>query len=183
MREVPYGLLGQEMRTMRVNEFLQILDFWVDGEPRPAGSKRAFLHPHTKRLIVTDDAASKPWRKAVAAAGLIAAGKAGMRGPMDGPMAVEWCFVFERPKFHHRANGEVKSDAPQFPVTQIDLDKLIRCSADALSGIIWRDDSRLVEHHARKVYGPREGMRIVAKALKVESVKEEPVLFEKGAVA
>ena len=47
--------------------------FTVYGEAKPAGSKRAFTHPHTGRPILTDDSgkAGKDWRRAVADAALV----------------------------------------------------------------------------------------------------------------
>lgn len=43
-----------------------------------------------------------------------------------------------------------------FPTTKPDLDNLIK-PKDALNGIIWEDDSQIIEIHARKVYASGAG--------------------------
>jgi Holliday junction resolvase RusA-like endonuclease len=46
-------------------------------------------------------------------------------------------------------------------VTKPDTDKLIRSVLDALTGIVWTDDSQVVEILARKQFGIQPGVDII----------------------
>lgn len=46
------------------------------------------------------------------------------------------------------------------PTTKPDLLRLIEPVEDALSGLVWTDDARVVEHQTRKVYAEESGLSI-----------------------
>jgi Holliday junction resolvase RusA-like endonuclease len=89
------------------------------------------------------------WRNAVAQAGGIE-----MRGAplLDGALELRLEFVVPRPKAHVGARG-LKPSAPAWPTTRPDVLKLARGVEDALTGIVWRDDSQIVVEHLVKSYG------------------------------
>lgn len=134
----------------------------VYGNPAPAGSKRAFQHRHTGRIVVTDDSKrSRPWKQEIA-------GRASeeMRGRplLRGPIAVELTFYLPRPKGHHGKHG-VRRSAPAFPIVRPDIDKLSRAVLDALSGVVYADDAQIVEKTARKRYGEPARVEITIREL------------------
>jgi Holliday junction resolvase RusA-like endonuclease len=135
----------------------------VLGHPQPAGSKTAFQHPKTGRIIVKDAAKnSRPWKQEVAGAAEAQMGRLGLT-LLDGPLEMELVFVLARPKAHYgtgRNSGVVKPSAPEFPATRPDVDKLSRAVLDALSGVVYRDDAQIVEKVARKRYGAPERVEI-----------------------
>lgn len=63
--------------------------------------------------------------------------------PYDEPIQVDWRFVLPRPK------------KPKFsyPACKPDLDNLVKLVSDALNGIAWVDDSRIVQQSELKMYG------------------------------
>lgn len=128
--------------------------FTVLGKAEPAGSKRAFRHSKTGRVMVTDaNANAKPWQSVVAAAGHEA--MAG-RPLFDGPLTVSFDFWQPRPKGHYgtgRNQGAVRASAPRHPTGRPDLLKLARAVEDALTGVCWRDDSLIVSETLWKTYG------------------------------
>jgi Holliday junction resolvase RusA-like endonuclease len=127
------------------------IQFFVPGVPQPGGSKRAFVV--NGRAVVTDDAKhNKSWRASVAAAGY----EAHTGQLLDGPLAVSFLFVLARPRGHFGKKG-LKPSAPAYPAVKPDVLKLARSTEDALTGILWRDDSRTVVLTARKVYGDQAG--------------------------
>jgi Holliday junction resolvase RusA-like endonuclease len=72
-------------------------------------------------------------------------------------------FIMPRPKGHYRSGkhaGEVKDGAPPYPAVKPDAGKLARGTEDALTGIVWRDDSQIVTEVLTKRYGPQAGCRI-----------------------
>ncbi|MFA5943161.1 MAG: RusA family crossover junction endodeoxyribonuclease [Candidatus Thermoplasmatota archaeon] len=127
-----------------------MLTFEVQGIPAPKGSTRSFRHNRTGQVVTTgDNPNTRPWQAAV---GWCAA--AAMKGaePTLGAVAVEVVFRFPRPKSHYRKSGELKPKAPARHTTKPDLDKLTRALFDALTGIVWRDDSQAFTVQATKDY-------------------------------
>ena len=142
-----------------------VISFFVPGVPQPGGSKRAFVNKKTGRAIVTEDCKrNKPWRSVVVGIAMQALGTA---PPLAGPLVVEFTFFILRPKGHFgsgRNSARLKPSAPGWPVVKPDTTKLVRAVEDALTGIAWVDDALIVEQVARKVYGPRPGVRVVIEA-------------------
>lgn len=154
-----------EDRTMKL-----ALRFHVHGQPQPRGSKtprpimrngRPVLNANGRPVVATrdDNPKSRPWMADVANYAAEAAESAGLE-LIDGPVMLRTVFTFVRPKGHFRANGRVKDKAPAFPTGKPDVDKLLRAIGDALTGVVIRDDSRIVRHESEKRYGPRAGAEI-----------------------
>jgi Holliday junction resolvase RusA-like endonuclease len=98
----------------------------------------------------------KPWRDDVKAAALTAM-ECGQIGdvqlhhpPLDGPLAASIVFtVREKPgsKPTWWPAGERWSKALRWrPASTPDLSKLLRSTEDALTGVVWKDDARVVEY-------------------------------------
>lgn len=140
------------------------ITFTVLGKPEPAGSKRAFVHPVTKRSMVVDaNRKAAPWKQQVAGAALNRA-----TSVLHGPVSLDVTFVLARPKGHYgtgRNSSEVKPSAPPFPATRPDTTKLLRGVEDAITGIVWKDDAQVVEQSARKVYGTPERCEVTIRPL------------------
>jgi Holliday junction resolvase RusA-like endonuclease len=136
-----------------------MISFWVPGIPQPGGSKRAFVNRKTGRVIVTEDAKhNKTWRASVAQAA-----RDETTAVLQGPLSVRFEFVFVRPAAHYgkrRGVEYLKPSAPPYPAKRPDASKLTRSTEDALTGILWRDDSQIVTQFATKRYGPQAGALI-----------------------
>lgn len=140
------------------------ISFFVAGQPVPGGSKKAFVNSRTGRVNLVDDSGrrGKDWR-----ADVRAAAQEVYKGPLlDGPLAVAFVFVQRRPAGHYgtgRNRGKLKANAPPYPIGKPDVTKLIRSTEDALKGILWTDDSRIVVQFGEKNYGDNPGARITIK--------------------
>lgn len=128
-----------------------MIDITVFGRPAPQGSKKAFLRPGAKFPTMIE--ASKklaPWRNAVAQA----AGSAmGNRTVWTGPVKVVLRFSMLRPKAHFgsgRNAGAIKASSPRHHVQTPDVDKLARAVLDALTSVVFRDDSQVCDLWASK---------------------------------
>lgn len=101
----------------------------------------------------------KPWREAVRQEAL----KAG--APMAlGPVFVELLFRFARPKSHFNSKGLLKPNAPTHVITKPDIDKIERSVLDALTGVLFKDDSQVCRVVAIKSYcmeGELDGCKII----------------------
>jgi Holliday junction resolvase len=130
------------------------ISIWVPGLCKPAGSKRGFFNKKSGKVMIVDACAkSRPWKtdvKAFAAAAYQGA-------PLMGPVEVIMVFYMPRPKGHYNAKGEIKLSSPPYPTTRPDLLKLARGCEDALTGIIYKDDSQIVSEYLVKVYEVNRG--------------------------
>lgn len=124
------------------------IGFRVTGQPAPKGSARAVIDRRTgkARLLASasrsNERAQTSWATAVG----WAAKAAHRAAPWTGPIGLEVTFYVARPKSVRRALPEVKPDG----------DKLLRATADALTGILFVDDGQVTDWIARKRYATAE---------------------------
>jgi Holliday junction resolvase RusA-like endonuclease len=160
------------------------ITFTVYGAAQTAGSKQSFvpLHRTTKQPFrnknggivvstVDDNPKSKGWKKTVAKAA-----KEVFRGPLlEGPLIATFRFYRPRPKNHFAKFGLSKAGAQSLaPDTRPDVLKLTRAAEDALNGIIYADDSQIVEEHLYKHWGEPARLEVEIKQM----VDSEVLLFE-----
>ena len=134
----------------------------VYGIPRPAGSKRAFPikknGEYTGRSIVTDASGQlgRDWRADVKAAAV----EAYQGPPLGGALYVLMCFFMPRPKSHFGTGKnaqKLRRGAPVYHTKRPDVLKLARAVEDALTGIVWADDSQIVRLYYAKHYADFPG--------------------------
>jgi Holliday junction resolvase RusA-like endonuclease len=74
--------------------------------------------------------------------------------PQGVPVKLSLLFILPRPKYHYSANGVLK---PRFEstrhVTKPDSDNLEKAVKDAMTGIVWHDDSQVDITTKEKKYG------------------------------
>jgi Holliday junction resolvase RusA-like endonuclease len=142
-----------------------ILEVDVPGVPVPQGSKRAFRHSKTGKVVMIDDNINlSAWRQVVT---LRTRRAWGLRPPQTGAVAVQLIFRLPRPEGHMgtgRNAGTRKPSSPLLPAVKPDLDKLIRAVLDSLTNAgVWEDDGRVVSLACWKFYadhGRRPGVHI-----------------------
>lgn len=138
-----------------------MIEFDVPGMPIPKGSAKAFMRKGARfPTVIQDNAAKqKPWASMI---GLCAAQEMARTGTKlsTGAMSITVSFAMPRPKCHMNSKGNVRPNAPYHPVTKPDIDKLLRCVFDALTGIVWRDDSQVIQTVTTKQYGFNIGAKI-----------------------
>jgi Holliday junction resolvase RusA-like endonuclease len=115
---------------------MERLTFFVPGKPIPQGSKnvsrQGFIYETTGKTL-------RPWRKAIASA----CPPGWLVEERTIPASVYLTFIMPRPK----STPKITPPAVKRP----DLDKLTRAVLDALTGVVWIDDSQVtnltVEKH------------------------------------
>jgi Holliday junction resolvase RusA-like endonuclease len=129
-----------------------MITFFVPGVPVPKGSAKAFVVKG--RAIVTQDnrAKQKPWASLITYTA-----EQYCRGMSEGngPRSLVLTFFMPRPKSHYGTGknaARVKPEAPEQHTKKPDLDKLVRCVKDALTGVAWADDSQVSNLAACKIY-------------------------------
>lgn len=122
-----------------------VTEFWVTGTPKPQGSKRAFQHPSTKRIVLTEAAGAplKDWRYEVKTTAVLQmAGRSMIVAPTAVMLSVE--FVLPRPV------SLPKTKATPAATKKPDTDKLLRAVCDSLTGVVYADDSQVIDIRGRK---------------------------------
>lgn len=113
-----------------------VLDVFVIGHPAPQGSIKAIVHKHTGRAVAIKDnnRTQKTWRGDVRDT----VQRHWTSPPIDGPIRVRCDFVMPRPLSTPRRRTPPAVRKP-------DGDKLLRAVWDALTHVVWTDDSRIVD--------------------------------------
>lgn len=132
------------------------LRFTVVGVPTPKGSTRSFvIQPKNggkPRAVTTgDNPKTKGWQQSIAQVASIELNRGIHSGQRfdEGPIALDVTFYLPRPKaLLTKRNASI--DHPH--VKKPDTDKLARACKDALTGVVWTDDSQVTDLSARKRY-------------------------------
>lgn len=125
-----------------------VIEVRVYGVPAPQGSKTAFVRGG--RAVVVDGSSAvgrqklSSWRSEVARE----CHNERPSEPLSGPLFVNIIFFMPKPK--SAPKGKVWCDKKP------DIDKLIRSTFDAMTGVIYNDDSQVVAINARKAYASSE---------------------------
>ena len=133
--------------------------FVVSGKAQPGGSKRAFYNKRTGRSVIVDaNPKAKAWQGIIAAEARKAMGS---EPPLSGPLRMCLVFYLDRPRSHYKTGKKgmeftekLAKGAPEYPIYKPDTTKLVRCFEDAMTGIVYEDDTQIVWQEAWKRYGP-----------------------------
>lgn len=118
--------------------------FFVVGDPATKGSARAVRDKRTGKARLLASASDKNAREQKAWATAVGwAARMAMREPAKGPVMVKVLFKIatadpKRDGAHHAIHGRG------------DIDKLLRCTLDALTGIAYHDDGQIAQVIAAK---------------------------------
>lgn len=155
-------------RSLIHQKWSLVLDFWVPGVPRPAGSKVSGVvtkkdktgkrvpkeRPGGGWMTFTKDSSGekgKDWRGDIQR--VVSGAHAGPL--LAGPLAVRFEFALRRPRKHYRTGRYervLRDDAPRYPTSDPDTTKLVRAVEDALTNVVWVDDAQIVRGADAKDY-------------------------------
>ncbi|NLX94538.1 MAG: RusA family crossover junction endodeoxyribonuclease [Rhodopirellula sp.] len=156
------------------------IEFEVIGQPATQGSKVPqlirrkggvpVLDGRNNPLVVVREHSPKTavWRQQVAAA----AREAYNGELLTCPVRLRLQFVRPRPASHFgsgRNAKRLKASAPLLPTAKPDTLKLARAVEDALTGVVWRDDSQVCQHELMKSYGPYFTVKVL-----IETLEDDP---------
>lgn len=130
----------------------------------PQGSK---VHVGRGRMIESSKAV-KPYRHALAQIALMHRGPGFPVCIFHEPIGLTVDFYFLRP---------ASAKKRKYPSVKPDLDKLVRATLDSLTGILYDDDSQVIEINARKHYCTVERVEISCYTLSPSATP-----FQKGEV-
>ena len=78
--------------------------------------------------------------------------------PLEGPVSLALNFVLLRP-------ASVSRTKRPYPTVKPDASKLLRAVEDALTGVVYRDDSQIVDLTVTKRFGLAPGVEVRVEAL------------------
>lgn len=124
-----------------------MVDFIVDGEPvakaRPRFVKRQnFVQSYTPQK-------TKTFEQTVAEAAKKAMGAS---EPLEGPLALSVRIYRVIPKSWSKQKIKDAERNEIRPISKPDIDNYIKAVMDACNGVLWVDDSQVVELHSHKAY-------------------------------
>jgi len=135
------------------------ISFEVHGKASPSGSKKAFVHNRTGKVIVMDTAKNKDiWQNMVSLMARKAVSEQSWPKQSQA-VSLSVVFRFRRPKSHFRSGKNfnvMKATSPLYHTQKPDLTKLVRCLEDALTGVVWNDDCQVIETKACKEWGDED---------------------------
>ena len=143
----------------------------VLGTPAPKGSSRPMLNRKTGKAFTFKGGSPQnaekltTWDTNVRATAAGAVGTIGAPPFVETALSVAITFRLARPGGHWgkgKQAGRLKPGAPAHPRGKPDIDKLARSTLDSLTGIVFDDDSRIVQLAIAKVYATpgNEGVTI-----------------------
>lgn len=126
---------------------MKTLEFTAYGTPKAQPRVRACRRGN--HASVYDPGTADAWKDSVRTAAIDKWDGVVFTGPVHAAIN----FWIPRPKFHYRANGDLKPIAPIAPTGKPDLDNYAKAVLDALTALgVWHDDSQVVGMFIRKRY-------------------------------
>ncbi len=129
----------------------------VAGRPAPKGSPRIVRNKGSRKIkVLKDSDKTEMWHECVARSAARALKGRPQPAFVHQALAARLIFWFPRPSGHFSKNkskrGQLVPSAPAHPAVKPDIDKLVRATLDPLEGIVFDNDSRIVELCATKRY-------------------------------
>ena len=144
---------------------MRTCNFFVHGVPQPQGSMRSFRVKSGANVTLHSNKNLMPWRNEVAAVAHVNWDA----NPSMRPFEVSLVFAFQRPKSHYGTgkNYDALKDWAESMahIKTPDGDKLMRAILDALTGVIWHDDSQVYRWNGLKMYGDNPGVNVSVKEM------------------
>lgn len=132
-----------------------VVTFTVDGDPVPKGRPRfarrgQFVQTYTDaKTISYETHVAMKARQAI-----------GSSEPLKGALSVFLYLRYAVPSSYSKKRKEDCLKGLEFP-KRIDLDNVYKSITDAMNGIVYLDDSQIVEAHIKKTYHEESGANIM----------------------
>jgi Holliday junction resolvase RusA-like endonuclease len=148
---VSHALLYLEMGVMRDPDVV----FVLPGPPRGKGRPRSRI-VHTRAgsqfIAVYTDAETRSYEAMLRFAGQEAMRAAGYKAPFDCPLRVHVTSIFPIPQSWSDKKQAQAEGGRIRPTVKPDWENLAK-TLDGVNGVVWRDDSLIVDGVVRKFYG------------------------------
>ncbi|MGJ9460306.1 RusA family crossover junction endodeoxyribonuclease [Oceanobacillus sp. CF4.6] len=138
-----------------------MIEFTIPGQPIPQGRPRAGKIRYGKKkgsTVLYDPKESKEYKQYVS----LIAQQYAPKIPVEAPLSVQMKIYRQIPKSTTKKDRELYLSGLKRPVTKPDGSNYAKGIEDALNGIIYKDDSQIVDLQVSKYYSdnPRVEIRI-----------------------
>ena len=134
-----------------------MITFTVYGEPVAQGRPRASTQGGFVRLY--DPKKSKDYKDYVR----LAAAEHAPAALLEGPLGMVLTVYRSIPKSFSKKKAALAEGGEIRPVSKPDVDNYLKGVKDALKGVIWKDDSQVVEVFAQKRYSAKPRIEVKIK--------------------
>mgnify|MGYP003338581386 FL=1 len=132
-----------------------VVTFQVDGDPVPKGRPRFARRGHFVQTYTDSKTIEYETLVAMKARQAIGASE-----PLKGALSVFLYLRYSIPSSYTKKRKEACLNGLEFP-KRIDIDNVYKSITDAMNGIVYLDDSQIVEAHIKKVYAEESGANIM----------------------
>ena len=123
-----------------------MIEFTIPGVPVPQGRPRA--GKNRGKIVMYDPKESKDYKKYVA----LIAKQYAPKKPFEEALRVEMRIYRQTPKSTTKKDRALYIDGIKRPIVKADTSNYVKGIEDALNGIIYKDDSQIVDLYASKYY-------------------------------
>ena len=132
-----------------------VVTFQVDGDPVPKGRPRFARRGHFVQTYTDSKTIEYETLVAMKARQAIGASE-----PLKGALSVFLYLRYSIPSSYTKKRKEACLNGLEFP-KRIDIDNVYKSITDAMNGIVYLDDSQIVEAHIKKLYAEQGGADIM----------------------
>lgn len=122
----------------------------VDGAPVAKGRPK-IGRLHNGRPVAFTPAKTRSYESFIR---LLASQAMAGRAPMEGPVAMTLTAIFSVPASWSKRRRENALSGAERPTKKPDLSNVRKAAEDAMNGIVYIDDSQIVDTEDHKFYGP-----------------------------
>jgi len=138
---------------------MQII-FDVAGDPRGKGRPR--FSRFGKFTKVYTDQQTLDYETAI---GVSAAHAMGSSQPIETPVAVFLYIRLPIPQSYSKKRSEACLSGSEHPTKKPDIDNVAKVFLDAMNGIVYKDDTQVIQMHVNKVYALESGVDVMIKEI------------------
>ncbi|WP_298016716.1 RusA family crossover junction endodeoxyribonuclease [uncultured Castellaniella sp.] len=142
------------------------VQFFVPGKPQGKGRPRAVARGKFVRMYTPEKTASYESTVALAASQAMAG-----RPPIEGPVVATLFIALPIPtSWSKKKQAQALADE-LLPITKPDSDNVVKAVFDAINGVVWADDTQVVDHTAKKRYRGRPGVSVTISPINAQEAR------------
>lgn len=166
MQDLAFPRAGQGRGdTGAIPQAAGTVQFFVPGKPQGKGRPRAVARGKFVRMYTPEKTASYESTVALAASQAMAG-----RPPIEGPVVATLFIALPIPaSWSKKKQAQAVADQ-LLPVTKPDADNTVKAVFDAINGVVWADDTQVVDLLVRKRYRARPGVSVTISPAAVQEV-------------
>lgn len=128
-----------------------MITFFIPGQPVPQGRPRCRCLRMGRRAVpqIYNAHEADEWKATIS----IITRQNAPKAPLTGSVRLMATFMLARPATHYRGKAKaLRAEAPIWHTGKPDTDNLVKALKDAMTRIMWVDDSQVCDEHVIKIF-------------------------------